>query len=162
MRGKTKVGIIGISTPETKTAARPTIVAPFKFMDPAPVIDDRARKLRARGANLIVVIAHEGGFCNASNNSEDCTGDIFKVVPRITEKVDLIVAAHTHGLVNTVVNGIPLTQARWGGQAIGIADIPLNSAGGAAGPARTEVRSVNTASVQPYAPISFACCARTC
>ena len=153
VRGKTKVGIIGISTPETKTAARPTIVAPFKFMDPAPVIDDRARKLRARGANVIVVIAHEGGFCNANNNSQDCTGDIFNVVPRITEKVDLIVSAHTHGLVNTIANGIPLTQARWGGQAIGIADIPLNSAGGAAGPAKTEVRSVNTASIQPYAPI---------
>lgn len=153
VRGKTKVGIIGISTPETATAARPTIVAPFKFMDPAPVIDDRARKLRARGANVIIVIAHEGGFCNASNNSQDCTGDIFKVVPRITEKVDLVVSGHTHSIVNTVVNGIPVTQARWGGQAIGIADIPLNSAGGAAGPAKTEVRSVNTASIQPYAPI---------
>jgi 2',3'-cyclic-nucleotide 2'-phosphodiesterase (5'-nucleotidase family) len=153
VRGKTKVGIIGISTPETATAARPTIVAPFKFMDPAPVIDDRARKLRARGANVVVVVAHEGGFCNASNNSQDCTGDIFKVVPRITQKIDLIISAHTHGLVNTVVNGIPVTQARWGGQAIGIADIPLDSAGGAAGPANTEVRSVNTASIEPFAPI---------
>jgi 2',3'-cyclic-nucleotide 2'-phosphodiesterase (5'-nucleotidase family) len=153
VRGKTKVGIIGISTPETATAARPTIVAPFKFLDPAPVIDERARKLRARGANVIVVVAHEGGFCNASSGSQECAGDIFKVVPRITEKIDLLVAGHTHGLVNTTVNGVPVIQARWAGQAIGIADIPLNSTGGGAGPARTEVRSVNTASVEPYAPI---------
>ena len=153
VRGKTKVGIIGIITPETATAARPTIVAPFKFLDPAPVIDDRARDLRARGANVIVVVAHEGGFCNANNNSEQCTGDIFKVVPRITEKVDLMIAAHTHAAVNTRVNDIPVTEARWAGQAIGIADIPLDASGGAAGPARMEVRSILTSAVKPYAAV---------
>ncbi|HEX6575491.1 MAG TPA: 5'-nucleotidase C-terminal domain-containing protein [Gemmatimonadaceae bacterium] len=154
VRGKTKVGIIGIATPETATAARPTIVAPFSFLDPAPVIDDRARKLRARGANVIIVVAHEGGFCNASDNTSECTGDIFsKVLPRITEKVDLFVAAHTHGRVNTRVKDIPVIQARWAGQAIGIADIPLGTSGGASGPARTEVRSVNTAELEPFAPV---------
>ena len=153
VRGKTRIGIIGIATPETATAARPTIVAPFKFLDPAPVIDDRARRLRARGANVIVVIAHLGGFCNANNNTEQCTGDIFRTVPQITEKVDLIVAGHTHGAVNARMNDIPVIEARWAGQAIGVADIPLDASGGAAGPARTEVRSVLTSAVKPYAPV---------
>ena len=153
VRGKTRIGIIGIANPETATSARPTIVAPFKFLDPAPVIDDRARRLRALGANVIVVVAHQGGFCNANNNSDQCTGDIFRLVPRISEKVDLVVAGHTHGAVNTRVGETPVTQARWGGQAIGIADIPLDASGGAAGPARTEVRSVLTSSVTPYPPV---------
>ncbi len=89
VKGKTRVGIIGISTPETATSTLPANVKGLKFLDPAPVIDERARQLRARGADVIVVVAHEGGFCNANAGSEQCSGDIFEVVPRITEKVDL-------------------------------------------------------------------------
>jgi len=56
VKGKTRVGIIGISTPETATSTLPANVKGLKFLDPAPVIDERARQLRARGADVIVVV----------------------------------------------------------------------------------------------------------
>lgn len=152
-RGKTKVGLVGVSTPGTVTSTLPANVQGLKFLDPAPVIDDHARKLRARGADVIVVLAHEGGFCNTSKGSESCNGDIFDVAKRITEKVDVIVSGHTHSRLDTEVNGIPIVQARYAGQAIDVIDIPLDADGRVAGPADTEVRPIVNSKLTAYAPV---------
>ncbi|HUQ47084.1 MAG TPA: 5'-nucleotidase C-terminal domain-containing protein [Gemmatimonadaceae bacterium] len=153
VRGKTKVGIIGISTPETKTSTMPAIVRPYRFDDPATVIDARARDLRSRGADVIVVVAHEGGFCNTKDGVESCSGDIFDVANKITQKVDVIVSGHTHSLLNTRANGIPIVQARTAGQAVDVVDIPLDDNGKPSGPAVADVRSVPTASLTAFAPV---------
>ncbi|MEO5903536.1 MAG: 5'-nucleotidase C-terminal domain-containing protein [Gemmatimonadaceae bacterium] len=153
VRGKTKVGIIGITTPETKTSALPAIVKPYRFDDPLSVIDAHAKSLRARGADLIIVVTHQGGFCNTKDGAEQCTGDIFDLAAKITEKIDLIVSGHSHSLVNTRVNGIPIVQARYTAQAVEVVDIPLDDNGKPSGAAVAEVRSVTTASITPFAPV---------
>ncbi len=153
VRGKTSIGIIGISTPETATSTLPANVRGLRFADPAPVIDERARSLRSRGADVIIVVAHEGGFCNTNAGSASCSGDIFDVAARITEKVDAIVSGHTHSLVDTYVNGIPIVQARSSGQAVAVIDIPLSEEGKPSGEAFAEVRPVPVASTPAYAPV---------
>lgn len=153
VRGKTRIGVVGISPTSTPTGTLPANVKGLKFLDPAPVIDEHARKLRARGADVIIVVAHEGGFCNTTSGTETCTGNIFEIAPRITEKIDLLVSGHSHSLLNTRVNGIPIVQARSGGQSLAVVDIPLDANGKPSGPVRSEVRSVLTSSVTPYAPV---------
>jgi len=151
--GKTRVGIVGIATPETATSTLPANVKGLRFDDPAAVIDERARSLRSRGADVIIVIAHEGGFCNANAGADSCSGDIFDVASRITEKVDVIVSGHTHSLVDTYVKGIPIVQARFGGQAVDVVDIPLSAEGKPVGTAVAEVRSVPVPATAPYPPV---------
>ena len=153
VRGKTKIGIVGISTPETATATLPANVKGFKFDDPATVIDAHAKSMRARGADVIVVITHEGGFCNTKDGAETCTGEVFDVAAKLTEKVDVIVSGHTHSLLNTRVNGIPIVQARSSAQAVEVVDIPLDENGKPAGSAVAEVRPVNTSSLTAFAPV---------
>lgn len=46
----------------------------------------------------------------------------------ITERVDAIVSGHTHTPVATVVNGIPIVQARSHGSALGVMDVSLSGA----------------------------------
>jgi 2',3'-cyclic-nucleotide 2'-phosphodiesterase/3'-nucleotidase/5'-nucleotidase len=152
-RGNTKIGIIGITTPETATATLPANVKAFRFDDPATVIDEHAKSLRARGADLIVVITHEGGFCNMKDGAESCTGEVFDVASKLTEKIDVIISGHTHSLLNTHVNGIPIVQARSSGNAVDVVDIPLGADGKPSGPASTEVRSVVTSSLTAYPPV---------
>ena len=153
-RGKTKVGIIGITTPQTKTSTLPANVANITFAEPAPTIDAEAKALRARGADVIIVVAHEGGFCNRdSSGVESCTGNLFQMVPRITEKVDLIVAGHSHSLLNTRINNIPIVQSQRWGTAVSVTDIPLDATGKVAGPAAAELRHVLTNSTPAYAPV---------
>lgn len=121
-RGPFRVGIIGISTIETPKTTRAINVADLRFIDPAPVVSERAKRLREQGANVIVVTGHLGGFCNAQGV---CDGEIFDMVNRLTSPVDVVVSAHTHSYVNTRLRGVPVVQARSRGEAIDIVDLAV-------------------------------------
>lgn len=120
----TRVGVVGVSTMDTPTTTRSSNVAGLSFVPPAPVVDAQARALRARGADVVVVIAHAGGFCGRTA-PHSCTGEIIDLASTVTEKVDAIVSGHTHSGVATHVRGIPIVQAFSRGSAIGIIDLPL-------------------------------------
>ncbi len=121
--GGTKIGVIGVSTVHTPTTTKPANVSGLRFLDPAPVVDEHARSLRARGADLVVVIAHAGAFCDKADGS--CSGEIVDLAQHVTEKIDAIVSGHTHSPVATRVKGIPIVQSWWAGSAVGIIDLPL-------------------------------------
>lgn len=139
--GGTKIGVIGVSTVKTPTTTKPANVASLRFLEPAPVVDERARTLRARGADLVVVIAHAGAFCDKNDGS--CSGEIVDLAQQVTEKIDAIVSGHTHSPVTTRVKGIPIVQSWWAGSAVGIIDLPI---GGSNWPA-TELRNVRPDSI---------------
>ncbi len=136
-RGGVKIGIVGVASVLTPKTTKAINVAGLRFDDPAPIVDAHARSLRARGAELVVVVAHDGGFCNRDTG---CSGEIFNMAQQLTEPVDAIVSGHTHSLVNTVVKGIPIVQARSSGRSIAVVDLPLDRAARAT--AKHEVRNV--------------------
>ena len=154
MRGGVAIGIVGVATPLTPSTTKASNVADLRFVDPVPVINEHARSLRARGAKLVVVVAHDGAFCNGRGAAQSCSGEIIKLAQGITEKVDAIVSGHTHSLLNTEVNGIPVVQARSSGRAIAIVDIPLDATGRAAGAAHGWVRDVGSDTLPADADIA--------
>ncbi|HRQ78939.1 MAG TPA: 5'-nucleotidase C-terminal domain-containing protein [Gemmatimonadaceae bacterium] len=118
-----KVGIVGIADPATPRTTMPRHVADLRFTPPVPVIQRSAAALRARGAQMVVVVAHLGGFCNVGD-PDDCRGEIFEVARELPPgTVDAIVSGHTHSAVGTVVNGILIVQARSSTGALGIVDL---------------------------------------
>jgi 2',3'-cyclic-nucleotide 2'-phosphodiesterase / 3'-nucleotidase / 5'-nucleotidase len=119
-RGPFNVGIIGISTVETPKTTRAINVSDLRFLDPAPIVSERAAVLRAAGANVIVMVGHVGGFCNADKG---CEGEIFDVVNRLTAPVDVVISGHSHSYLNQRVRGVPVVQARSRGQAIDVVDV---------------------------------------
>jgi 2',3'-cyclic-nucleotide 2'-phosphodiesterase (5'-nucleotidase family) len=149
-RGRTKIGIIGVSTVNTPTTTRAANVAGLRFDDPAPIVDSIGTALRKRGANFIVVIAHAGASCGRDGTSA-CGGEIIDFARKLGTKVDAIVSGHTHTLVNTEVNGIPIVQARSSGRAIDVLDLPLRAAAGV--PIRHEVRELAADTIKPLPAI---------
>ena len=125
--GLVKVGIIGVSTIETPKTTRAINVSDLRFIDPAPVVSERAKALRAQGADVIVVTGHVGGFCNSG---KPCEGEVFDMVNRLTERVDVVVAGHSHSYLNTRLRGVPIVQARSRGEAIDIVDIVVGDTSG--------------------------------
>lgn len=141
-RGPITVGIIGISTVETPSTTMPANVADLRFIDPVPVIDSIAPALRARGAQVVIVIAHAGGNCTPTG----CRGEIIEVASRLSAKVDAIVSGHSHTRIDTAIRGIPIVQARARGQAIDVVDLLIGT------PSTTilhEVREIYTDSIVP-------------
>jgi 2',3'-cyclic-nucleotide 2'-phosphodiesterase (5'-nucleotidase family) len=141
------VGVVGIADEATPRTTMPKHVADLRFAPPAPIIAARAKALRARGARLVIVVAHLGGFCDRAD-PDQCTGEIFDVARALSpDDVQAIVSGHTHSPVNTVVNGIPVVQARSSARAIGVLDLPLGARG--TPPARPMLRSVTSDSITP-------------
>jgi 2',3'-cyclic-nucleotide 2'-phosphodiesterase (5'-nucleotidase family) len=146
--GGVRLGVIGIADPATPRTTMPRHVADLRFAPPAPIIRARAAALRARGAEKVVLVAHLGGFCDRAD-ADRCDGAVFDLARETGGAVlDAIVAGHTHVAMSTVVNGVPIVQARSSGRAVGIVDLPLGDVG-AAPPARPEVRSVTSDSITP-------------
>lgn len=139
VRDGLRIGIIGVSTRQTATSTRASNVVGLRFDDPAPVVDSLTRTLRSNGADVVVVVAHAGAFCDR-NGETACSGEIVDLAQHVTQHVDAIISGHTHLLVNSVVNGIPIVQGRSSGQAIDVVDLPLD-AGESSMPAH-EVREV--------------------
>jgi 5'-nucleotidase len=115
-------------------------------------VNARARALRERGADVIVVIAHAGAFCS-SGGTASCDGEIIDFARKLTERVDAIVSGHTHTLVDYSVNGIPIVQARSSGRAVAIIDIPLRNGKPVAG-SYEEVRDVADSAIVPDSQIA--------
>jgi 2',3'-cyclic-nucleotide 2'-phosphodiesterase (5'-nucleotidase family) len=142
--GSFKVGVIGITTVETPRTTMAINVADLRFVAPAPIVNERARALRARGANAVIVVAHVGAFCGrATTPDTNCDGEIIDLA-RSINGVDAIVSGHTHSLVNTRVGSIAIVQARSNGRAVGVIDLPM-----AGGEATIGVRDIVVDSVQP-------------
>ena len=121
-RGALKIGVVGVATLLTPTTTRASNVADLRFADPVPIVDSLTRRLRARGADYVVVVAHDGAFCDR-DGATNCRGEIVEFARKLREPIDAIVSGHTHSLVNTVVNGIPIVQSRSSGTAFGVTDL---------------------------------------
>jgi 2',3'-cyclic-nucleotide 2'-phosphodiesterase (5'-nucleotidase family) len=121
-RGALKIGVIGVATLLTPTTTRASNVADLRFADPVPIVDSLSRRLRSRGADFVVVVAHDGAFCDR-DGATSCKGEIVEFAKRLHEPVDAIVSGHTHSFVDAVVNGIPIVQARSSGTALGVIDL---------------------------------------
>ena len=91
--------------------------------------------VRAERPDLTILVAHEGAFCD----SLPCHGEIIDLARGLdSSRVQLIISGHTHTLVNTVVNGIPIVQARSNGTAYDVVDLVQDAAGRRSWRARIE------------------------
>jgi 5'-nucleotidase len=114
--GGAKIGIIGLSTPDTPAVTMGINVESLSFTDPVAATIEEARKLRAQGADAVIVIAHMGGRCtdlSDENKFDSCEPQAeamgyLQSVPPGT--IDAFFAGHTHANMRHRLNGIPAVQ----------------------------------------------------
>jgi 5'-nucleotidase len=98
-RGQVWVGFIGLTLKGTPTLVTPTGVAGLTFADEAETINALVPKLRAQGADAIVVLIHEGLSTKVGYDDKGCEGvdgDLLPILAKLDPKVDLVVSGHTH------------------------------------------------------------------
>ncbi len=128
--GGYKVGLIGITTLQTKATTLPAHVADLEFRDPAPVIDEQAAALREQGADLIVLMVH----AVASPGSEDSAkveGEVAVWFENVHERVDAVMAGHSHELTAGYVLSakgemVPVAQGASYGRALARIDLYID------------------------------------
>ena len=126
-----RVGIVGVMTRYGLTR---TLAANVQGLDTTalePAVEREARRLRRRGADLVLVLAHAGGACFRFDDPTDlssCDDDaeIFQLARRLPPSlVDAIVAGHTHRAVAHEVAGVPIVQAYSRGSAFARVDLTV-------------------------------------
>ena len=125
-KGGLRIAVIGYVTPSSKVIVKAENVAGLVFRKGAAAFRDVLDSARAAHADLTILVAHEGAFCD----SLPCRGEIIDLARELdSTQLQFIVSGHTHSLVKTVVNDIPIVQARANGTAYGSADLIRRSDG---------------------------------
>ena len=106
--GGLKVGLVGATTVTTPTVTNPLNVVGLEFRDPAPEIVAEAKALRARGAALVVLVAHLGG---------DELFALLHALPPHT--LDAAIAGHTHQYLAKTIDGVAVSEAGSYGRSFG-------------------------------------------
>ena len=123
--GPFHIAVVGYTTEETPSTTRPSNVATLDFDSGPARLDAAIAAARAAHPDFVIVVAHAGAFCDRDRG---CAGEVIDLARALTHRPDLIVSGHTHSLVQTTVNGIPIIQARSSGTALGVVDV-VDSAG---------------------------------
>lgn len=132
--GGIRVGFIGAVTRITPGIVVPSGVAGLRFLDEADSINAEAARLKALGVQALVALIHEGGDTGTPGlplewNDVGCPrprGEIFDIVRKLTQDVDLVFSAHTHQGYRCVVDGRAVLQATSFGRGVSVADIVLD------------------------------------
>ncbi len=146
MRDGIKIGLVGAAGLVTPKATRRRNVANLTFLEPAPIMSDRIKALRAAGAQVVVGMIHDGGRCERDRPTV-CTGDGIKVAQALTVRPDAFVIGHSHVNVNMMVRDFPVVEPASSGRALQIIDIPLD--GGRATTTLREVTGADTVGADP-------------
>lgn len=127
-----RVAFIGLTlegTPDIVTAAG---IASVNFFDEAETINALIPEIKAKGAETIVVLIHEGG-APTSLNYNGCNGvsePIASIVNNTDDEVDLFITGHTHQPYNCVIDGRPVTSAFSFGRLVTDVDMTIDRATG--------------------------------
>ena len=114
--GGARIGIIGLSTPDTPNVTMPMNVESLDFTDPVEATLQAAEELRRQKVDAVIVIAHMGGRCTNTDEThaiESCDRqqeamDYLNAMP--PGVIDAYFAGHTHAQMRHYVNGIPAVQ----------------------------------------------------
>jgi 5'-nucleotidase len=98
-RRRVDVAVIGLTLEGTPTVVTPEGIAGLTFRDEADTVNALIPRLKAQGADAIVVLIHQGLDTEAGYNDKSCeslSGDLMPVLRRLSPEVDVVVSGHTH------------------------------------------------------------------
>jgi 2',3'-cyclic-nucleotide 2'-phosphodiesterase (5'-nucleotidase family) len=127
-----QIGLIGVTTPDTPALTIGANVIGLTFAPLVPVITREATALRARGATVVIVLAHAGGRCTHFDDPEnlsscDQMAEIVQVARQLPPGlVDVIAAGHTHQAMAHDVAGIAIVEAYSTGRSFSRVDLTVN------------------------------------
>jgi 2',3'-cyclic-nucleotide 2'-phosphodiesterase/3'-nucleotidase/5'-nucleotidase len=147
--GGMKIAIVGYITSDAKSLAKPEVTAGLRVGDGALAIHDVLTEIHSQRPDLTILLAHAGASCEGNV----CTGEAIRLAEGVEPgSVDLLVAGHTHSVVNARVAGIAIVESGRDGLAVGVADLVKTGSGGRE--VRTRTEAVTSDSVTPSASMA--------
>jgi len=94
-----RVGFIGVTLKGTPHMVMPDGVADLVFRDEARTANALVPRLKAQGADAIVLLIHQGGITSGGYDDHGCPdlrGEIVPILEHLDPAIDVVVSGHTH------------------------------------------------------------------
>ncbi len=134
-RRQVKIGFIGLTLKGTANLVSLDRIEGITFADEANTANALVPKLKAEGADAIVVLIHQGVYTKAGYSDPQCggiSGELMPIIDRLDPAIDVVVSGHTHwayaceyGRINPV-RPILLTSAGYKGQFVTAIDLKID------------------------------------
>ena len=109
-----KVGLVGAVLQGTASVAVSSAIQGLTFLDEADSINKALPAMRAQGAQVFVVLIHEGGSTHDRYDAPGCAnlkGAIVDIVKKLDPAIRLVISGHSHTGYLCQVDGRTVTQA---------------------------------------------------
>ncbi|HEX3597594.1 MAG TPA: bifunctional UDP-sugar hydrolase/5'-nucleotidase [Polyangiaceae bacterium] len=112
-----RIGIVGVLTEDAAEVIKRPNFDDLRADPMAPAVEREALALRKNGADVVVVLAHEGGECSRFDDPSDLSScdpksAIFRLAHALPKGlVDVIVGGHKNAAVAHFVDGVPIVHA---------------------------------------------------
>ncbi|WP_395245647.1 5'-nucleotidase C-terminal domain-containing protein [Agromyces sp. MMS24-K17] len=114
-----KVGFVGAVTEELPSLVSPAGIADLEVRNIVASVNAAADRLTADGADIVVLLVHEGAATTALASATDPNSAFGRIVNGVDGDVDAIVSGHTHLAYNHVINGRPVISSGQYGEKFG-------------------------------------------
>lgn len=148
--GGKKIGFIGVVTQETPNIIVSKGNETLKITDEAEAINKYAEKLKKKGVEAIVVLAHNPTTQTGNSNAFDAS----KIAENVDDEIDVIFSAHNHAKVNKVVDSKLIVQSYSYGSAFSDVDLELDPVSGDVVNKQAEIVTVYQKDYTPDAEVS--------
>ncbi len=98
-RAGVRVGFIGVTTTSTPYFLLPHHAERFRFTDISDAVDRWVPELQRQGVEAIVVLAHSGASSEPGDR-DSAAGEIIDETAQMSSAVDVVIAGHSHSLLN--------------------------------------------------------------
>ena len=122
-----RIGVTGATPPQVMRWAKPQLDGQLEVDAILPAVQREVAQLRAKGADLVIVLAHSGLGSDTDTTEGENVG---RLLARL-KGVDAVIAGHTHRLFpraddpTGLVGGAPLVQPGFWGSHLGQIDLTL-------------------------------------
>jgi 5'-nucleotidase len=132
-----RIGIVGAATPATPQTTLGTNVAHLEFRPIAPAAIAEATALRAAGADVVLLVVHDGASCAGGDGP--CEGPLLDLARALPPGLfDAVIGGHFHRAVEARVGGMPVLEPPAGGKGFGTLDLVVDPGAGKVTVAGTE------------------------
>lgn len=101
-----KVGFFGLTTSDTKNIVSPAGIKGVEFKDELEVAKNQIDELESKGADVIIAVTHVGDSDVPYTSADLANG----LTGEYQDKVDVIIDAHSHSIINEEQNGVLIMQ----------------------------------------------------
>ena len=147
--GSVRVGFVGAVTEDLPSLVSPAGIADVKVSSIVTEVNAGAAALRSAGADVVVMLVHEGSATTSCSGVSDDSA-FGRIVKGVGTNVNAIVSGHTHLAYNCSYSGVPVVSAGQYGMALNQLQFTVEDTTGAVTAVTSDIRYLK-AQTTPFA-----------